>query len=158
MITDYLGLANTKWRPEGVSGNERNFMWTVWDYIGEAGVGLPFYGTKQAPFFKSYPCMLAGCGSFDITGFPGSQAYYSAILWGVCAKPYMAVRPVDHSGEDDTLGNWRLTDARNSWSWERQEGKQAEIFVYSCGAEAELLLNGKRIGKSRSCFARLNFP
>lgn len=134
-----------------------DFMWTAWDYIGEAGVGLPFYGTKQAPFSKPYPCMLAGCGSFDITGFPESQAYYSAVLWGAYAKPYIAVRPVDHSGEDYTLGNWRLTDARNSWSWDRQEGKQAEIFVYSRGTEVELLLNGKRIAKKPLVLCKAEF-
>lgn len=134
-----------------------DFMWTAWDYIGEAGVGLPFYGTKQAPFSKPYPCMLAGCGSFDITGFPESQAYYSAVLWGAYAKPYIAVRPVDHSGEEYALGNWRLTDAQNSWSWEKQSGKSAEIFVYSIGDKIELLLNGNSIGKKQLVSCKAEF-
>ena len=58
-----------------------DFMWTAWDYLGEAGVGVPVYGTTQAPFSKEYPCLSAGCGSVDLIGFPESQAYYSAVLW-----------------------------------------------------------------------------
>lgn len=134
-----------------------DFMWTAWDYIGEAGVGLPFYGTKQAPFSKPYPCMLAGCGSFDITGFPEAQAYYSAVIWGVYKKPYIAVRPVHKSGEDYVLGNWRLTDAINSWSWRGQEGKTAEISVYSIGKEVELFLNGKSIGRKLLEYCKADF-
>lgn len=134
-----------------------DFMWTAWDYIGEAGVGLPFYGTKQAPFSKPYPCMLAGCGSFDITGFPESQAYYSAVIWGVYKKPYIAVRPVHKSGEDYVLGNWRLTDAINSWSWKGQEGKTTEIFVYSIGKEVELFLNGKSLGRKLLEYCKADF-
>lgn len=134
-----------------------DFMWTAWDYIGEAGVGLPFYGTKQAPFSKPYPCMLAGCGSFDITGFPESQAYYSAVIWGAYKKPYIAVRPVHKSGEDYVLGNWRLTDAINSWSWKGQEGKTAEISVYSIGSTVELILNGESLGKKPLEYCRADF-
>lgn len=124
-----------------------DFMWTAWDYLGEAGVGLPVYGTTQAPFSKSYPCLTAGCGSVDLTGFPESQAYYSAVLWGAYEKPYIGVRPVDHSGEEYTLGRWRLTDTIPCWTWPGQEGKTAEIEVYSRGTAVELWKNGQSVGK-----------
>lgn len=39
-----------------------DFHWTAWDYLGEAGVGQPTYGTTQAPFSKDYPVRLASCG------------------------------------------------------------------------------------------------
>lgn len=126
-----------------------DFMWTAWDYLGETGVGLPVYGTTQAPFSKPYPCLTAACGSFDLMGCPESQAYYSAVLWGTYGKPYIGVRPVNHAGEEYTLGKWRLTDAVNCWSWKGQEGKTAEIIVYSIGDSIELRLNGQCIGKEK---------
>ena len=58
-----------------------DFHWTAWDYLGEAGVGLPVYGTSKAPFSKSYPAFTADCGSVDLTGLPESTAMYTAILW-----------------------------------------------------------------------------
>ena len=124
-----------------------DFMWTAWDYLGEAGVGLPFYGSTQAPFSKDYPCMTAGCGSVDLTGHVESQGYYTAVVFGKYKKPYIAVRPVDHAGEEYTVGKWRLTDAVNSWSWPDQEGKMAEIEVYSIGREVELIQDGISLGK-----------
>ena len=119
-----------------------DFMWTAWDYLGEAGVGEPTYGTTQAPFSKEYPCQNAGVGAVDLTGEAEPFAYYVATLWGAYDKPYIAVRPLDHAGEEYTLGKWRATDAIHSWSWPGQEGKTAEIEVYANAATVELLQNG----------------
>jgi len=134
-----------------------DFMWTAWDYLGEAGVGLPFYGSSQAPFSKSYPCHTAGCGSVDLTGYVESQGYYTSIVYGVYRKPYIAVRPVDHAGEDYTVGLWRLTDAVNSWSWPGQDGKKTEVFVYSIGSEAELIQDGVSLGRKALEECRCSF-
>ena len=134
-----------------------DFMWTAWDYLGEAGVGVPVYGTTQAPFSKEYPCLSAGCGSVDLTGFPESQAYYSAVLWGAYQKPYIGVRPVNHSGEEYTLGRWRLTDSIHCWNWPGQEGKEAEIEIYSVGEAVELYKNGELVGKETLTSCRCMF-
>lgn len=124
-----------------------DFMWTAWDYLGEAGVGLPFYGSAQAPFSKEYPCLTAGCGSVDLTGYVESQGYYTSIVYGTYKKPYIGVRPADHAGEAYTVGKWRLTDAVNSWTWPGQEGKVTDIEVYSIGKEAELFQDGVSLGR-----------
>ncbi|MHA9737916.1 glycoside hydrolase family 2 TIM barrel-domain containing protein [Robinsoniella peoriensis] len=134
-----------------------DFMWTAWDYLGEVGVGQPVYGTTEAPFSKQYPCLTAACGSVDLTGFPESQAYYAAVLWGVYKKPYIGVRPLNHSGEDYTLGRWRLTDSLNCWTWEGQEGKAAEIEVYSIGDSVELIQDGTSLGKEKLISGRCYF-
>ena len=126
-----------------------DFHWTAWDYLGEAGVGQPVYGTTQAPFSKAYPCLTAACGSIDLTGYPEAQAYYSAILWGTYQKPYIGVRPVGHSGEEYTLGRWRLTDALNCWTWDGCEGRKAEIEVYSIGVSVELFQDGTSLGRKQ---------
>lgn len=119
-----------------------DFHWTAWDYLGEAGVGLPVYGAAQAPFSKPYPCLTASCGSFDMTGFPESAAYYVATLWGANHKPYIGVRPLDHAGEEYTLGKWRFSDSIPCWTWPGHEGKVAQVEVFSEGAEVALTLNG----------------
>lgn len=134
-----------------------DFMWTSWDYLGEAGVGLPVYGTTKAPFSKDYPCLTAACGSMDLTGFPESAAYYSAVLWGAYDKPYIGVRPVDHSGEEYTLGSWRMTDSLNCWTWPGQEGKTAEIEVFSIGENVELIQDGQSLGKETLKSCRCSF-
>ena len=134
-----------------------DFHWTAWDYLGEAGVGMPVYGTSRAPFSKSYPAFTANCGSVDLTGLPESAAYYTAILWGAYDKPYIGVRPVNHSGEDYALGNWRMTDSLSSWTWPGCEGRRAEIEVFSAGAEIELVLNGNSIGRAKPDHLKAKF-
>lgn len=137
-----------------------DFMWTCWDYLGEAGVGQPMYGVSQAPFSKSYPCQSADCGAFDLTGMPETFAYYTAIVWGKYDKPYIGVRPVNHSGEEYTFGNWRMTDTQHSWSWSGCEGKTAEVEVYSPGEKVELFFNEEKIGEQKLelCKCRFDVP
>lgn len=115
-----------------------DFHWTAWDYLGEAGVGMPVYGTTKAPFSKPYPCFTAACGSFDLTGFAESAAWYAATIWGANHVPYIGVRPLDHAGEKYTLGNWRFSDSIPCWTWPGQEGKTAQVEVFSEGVEVEL--------------------
>ncbi len=124
-----------------------DFMWTAWDYLGEAGVGEPTYGTTQAPFSKEYPCQNASIGAVDLTGEPEPFAYYVATLWGAYRKPYLAVRPLDHAGEDYTLGKWRFTDAIHRWTWSGHEGKTTQVEIYANAAEVALLLNGQEMGR-----------
>lgn len=143
-------LMDTNWKLVYSSKNIiGDFLWTAWDYLGEAGVGEPTYGTKVAPFSKTFPCLNASCGSFDLTGFPETQAIYNAIIWGVYKKPYIAVRPLEHSEEDYTLGNWRLSDAIPCWTWNGYENKIATIEVYSIGESIKLFKDDELIGESK---------
>jgi len=124
-----------------------DFQWTAWDYLGEAGVGLPVYGTTQAPFSKSYPCLTGACGSFDLIGHPEAAAYYTSTLFGAQEKPYIGVRPLEHYGEEYTLGRWRYSDALACFDYQGYEGKSADVEVYGNGKEVELFLNGTSLGR-----------
>ena len=126
-----------------------DFMWTAWDYLGESGVGLPLYGEAVENFVKPYPCLTAYCGAYDLIGNADAQVKYAQIVWGG-KEPYIAVRPVAHSGEKCYIGEWRLTDAVNSWDWKGCEGKQAEIAVYNRGDSVELYLDGKLLGRNKT--------
>ena len=122
-----------------------DFMWTGWDYIGEAGVGAFCYdsiGTKD----KEYPDLLAGSGIIDITGQPRPEVWLNKAVFGLSKAPYIGVEPVTHAGESRLISAWRFSDAVRSWSWPGCEGRRAEIIVYADAAEIELLQDGRSLG------------
>ena len=134
-----------------------DFMWTAIDYLGEAGVGVPLYGTKHGGFNRPYPCISSGCGVIDLLGHIDTEAVHAAIAWGKYDKPYIAVRPINHSGEKYFLGMWRGTDATASWTFPGCEGRKAEIEVYSPGTYVELFQDGESLGKKRLEYAKAKY-
>lgn len=124
-----------------------DFMWTAVDYLGEAGIGVPIYGTTRGGFNRPYPCVSGGCGVINLIGEMETEAYQAAIAWGQYKKPYIAARPVNHSGEKYFFGSWRGTDAVGSWSFMGMRGRKAEIEVYSPGQHVELFQDGVSLGK-----------
>ncbi|HWR86770.1 MAG TPA: glycoside hydrolase family 2 TIM barrel-domain containing protein [Rhodoglobus sp.] len=143
------------WREvERVPGVIGDFMWTGWDYLGEAGIGSWSYGDEPGGINKPYPALLAGCGAIDITGQPGAPALLAQAVWGLLDAPAITVRPLDRLGARINRTPWRSTDAVPSWSWAGLEGT-AEIEVYSADDEVEVLLNGRSLGRKRPGDARL---
>ncbi len=134
---------------ERVPGVLGDFMWTGWDYLGEAGIGTWAYGEQPGGIQKPYPALIAGPGAIDITGLPGAPALLARAVWGRLDAPAIAVRPLDHAGERTLRTAWRSTDAVASWSWQGCEGRTAEIEVYSADDEVELLLDGRSLGRRR---------
>jgi beta-galactosidase len=125
-----------------------DFMWTSWDYLGEAGMGAWGYDGASG-FMKPYPYLIAGCGAVDILGNIGAQAKYAAVVWGLEKKPYVGVRPVNHPGIRVSKAIWRGTNAIDSWAWKNCAGNKAEIEVYADAHAVELFLNGKLLGKKK---------
>ena len=125
-----------------------DFMWTGWDYLGEAGLGTWQYG--QSARRMSYPLLTGGCGAIDIIGTPGAPALLAQAAWGQLSSPRIAVRPLNHAGEPVQKSAWRTTDAVESWAWQGAEGAKAEIEVYSDDDYVELVLNGRSLGRKRS--------
>lgn len=125
-----------------------DFMWTAWDYLGEAGIGAWSY-TGGMPFNRPYPWVLAGAGVIDITGKPDGSCRYASTVWGLEKVPRIAVKPVNHPGVRVSKSVWRGTNAIESWAWSGCAGNQAEVEVYSDASSVELLLNGKSLGKKK---------
>ncbi len=123
-----------------------DFMWTSWDYLGEAGIGAWSY-TGGMPFNRPYPWVLAGAGVIDILGNPDGSCKYAATVWGVEDNPVIAAKPVNHPGMRPSKSVWRGTNAILSWSWARCKGNKAEVEVYSDQREVELFINGKSAGR-----------
>lgn len=122
------------------------FVWTAWDYVGEAGLAAQQYNQPRR-LSQPYPALLAGEPLIDITGFRQPWSYYTEIVWGLRSAPYLAVRPLDHAGEKPTKNNWRPTDAVHSWSWPGYEGVKTVVEIYTRAARVELLLNGEVVGQ-----------
>jgi len=134
-----------------------DFMWTAWDYLGEAGCGAWSWQPEDKGFTKAFPWLLAGAGAIDLTGSPTGEALYARTVWGLSDSPEIAVRPVTHAGEAVLKSVWRGTNAVPSWSWRGCEGKTAVVEVYSDAAAVELRLNGTAVGRKETSECRCIF-
>lgn len=124
-----------------------DFTWTGWDYIGEAGIGVPAYQMGEGGFGAVFPCQLAYCGDFDITGFRRPVSYFREIVFGLRKDPYIAVQRPERYGKTPIKTPWIMSDADSCWTFDGQEGMPVIVEVYAAGAEVELIRNGKSIGK-----------
>ena len=125
-----------------------DFVWAGMDYLGEVGVGAWEY-RQEAPRFSGLGWLTAGSGRLDLTGRPLGEALYTRVALGGETGPYLAVRPVNHSGERHSPSAWKMTDALDSWSWDGCEGRTAQVEVYARAQEVVLMLNGRCLGRSR---------
>ncbi len=124
-----------------------DFTWTGWDYIGEAGVGVPAYNWGEGGFGAQFPCQLAYCGDIDITGVRRPLSYYREIVFGLRKEPFIAVQKPEHYGKHLIKTPWVLSDAISSWTWTGYEDKPVVVEVYAPGDQVELYLNDKLIDR-----------
>ena len=124
-----------------------DFLWTGWDYLGEAGLGIPAYQFGEGGFGAQFPCQLAYCGDFDITGFRRPLSYFHELIYGLRTEPYIAVQRPDKYGCHLMKTPWILSDSVSSWTYPGMEGNPVAVEVYAAGDEVELLLNGNSLGK-----------
>lgn len=125
-----------------------DFVWTAFDYIGEASIG--WLGYPQNKDF--FPWNLAYCGDIDVCGWKRPQSYYRDALWSDKPVASIFVKPpvptFDRTHPDQAeWSNWEWEDVVADWSWEGHEGEMLEVHVYTNCEEAELFLNGKSLGK-----------
>ncbi len=115
-----------------------DFVWTAWDYIGEASIGDWNYGDLEQGLYKPYPALTAGCGLIDITGQPTQQAYFRQVVLGKTTIPYICVEDPSLSEQQKLKTIWRQYDGTESWSWDGCEGKMAAIHVFSNAQTVQL--------------------
>ncbi|MBR2044618.1 MAG: DUF4982 domain-containing protein [Agathobacter sp.] len=117
-----------------------DFVWSAWDYLGEACIGDWTYHS-----YKGLP-LLAGQGMIDITGKPLAAMAFMQVVWGMRTVPYIGVRPLNHATETPSTGSWQFTNALDSWNWPGYEGTKATVEVYADAAQVRLKVNGIEIG------------
>lgn len=123
-----------------------DFVWTAFDYIGEASIGWRGYWPDQT----FYPWSLAYCGDIDICGWKRPQSYYRDVLWNKNELSVFVKSPKPSFEENPRRESWSIwhwDDVVADWTWPGYEGKTMEVVVYSSCDEAELFLNGKSLGK-----------
>ncbi|ASU33987.1 glycoside hydrolase family 2 TIM barrel-domain containing protein [Mucilaginibacter xinganensis] len=126
-----------------------DFVWTSFDYIGEASIG--WLGYPQGTSF--YPWNLAYCGDLDICGWKRAQSYYRDALWKenqlsifvTSPKPSFALNPKTAS-----WSKWNWTDVVADWNWKGYENKPLTVNVNSSCEQVELFLNNKSLGKKET--------
>ena len=126
-----------------------DFVWTAFDYIGEASIGWRGYMQNQ----DFYPWNLAFCGDIDICGWKRPQSYYRDALWKD-EQISLFVKPPEPSFKEnpnrESWSKWHWYDAVADWNWKGYENRPLEVSVYSSCDEAELYLNNISLGKKKT--------
>ena len=134
-----------------------DFVWAGMDYLGEVGIGSWEYADYAPRFDGGLGWVTAGSGRIDLTGRPLGEALYTRVALEQENGPYIAVCPVNHTGDKHSPSAWKMTNAMPSWSWRGCAGKQANVEVYARAHTVDLRVNGKSVGKKElknDCIAK----
>ena len=138
-----------------------DFVWAGMDYLGEVMVGSWEYADYAETFDGGPGWVSAGSGRIDLTGKPLGEALYTRVALEADNGPYIAVCPVNHTGDRHSPSAWKMTNAMPSWSWTGCEERKANVGVYARAARVELVLNGHTVGSKtlkNDCLARFSIP
>ena len=123
-----------------------DFVWTAFDYIGEASIGWRGYWQEG----NFYPWNLAYCGDIDVCGWKRPQSFYRDALWkeNQLSLFVRAPRPsFEPNPKRQPWSKWHWHDVLADWNWKGYEGKPLDVDVYSSCAEVELFLNDRSLGR-----------
>ena len=138
-----------------------DFVWAGMDYLGEVMVGSWEYADYAETFDGGPGWVSAGSGRIDLTGKPLGEALYTRVALEADNGPYIAVCPVNHTGDRHSPSAWKMTNAMPSWSWTGCERRKANVQVYARAARVELVLNGHTVGSKtlkNDCLAKFSIP
>lgn len=138
-----------------------DFVWAGMDYLGEVMVGSWEYADYAETFDGGPGWVSAGSGRIDLTGKPLGEALYTRVALEANNGPYIAVCPVNHTGDRHSPSAWKMTNAMPSWSWTGCEERKANVEVYARAARVELVLNGHTVGSKtlkNDCLAKFSIP
>ena len=107
--------------------------WGAIDYLGESQ-GWPAKGWAQ--------------GVFDISLNPKPKAYLMKSF--MSDEPLVHIAVVEDKNSSVMWNGVQTGNDRLSELWNREEGSKADLVVYTNGDEAELLLNGKSLGRRQN--------
>ncbi|MEJ5228599.1 MAG: glycoside hydrolase family 2 TIM barrel-domain containing protein [Pseudothermotoga sp.] len=127
-----------------------DFVWTAFDYLGEAGLGRYCLSESEIKSFGGdFPWFLANCGDIDICGEKRPQSYYRDIVWGNRKDPYIAVLPPGLYGKKIYIRPWGWEPVERSYTFPGCKGMPIRVFIYADADEIELFVNGRSLGKKQ---------
>lgn len=132
-----------------------DFVWTGWDYLGEVWIGKYQYYDETVPQNGLFPSRAADCACFDILGNERPALAYHRIAWG-SRETYIAVHSPEQFGKKLQKSPWAWDGAENSWYFPGLEGQRLNIDIYTSAAEAEVIVNGRSLGKKAAGKERAN--
>ncbi len=128
-----------------------DFIWTAWDYLGEAGIGRTIWEDQPKQGFSGpFPWALSYDADFDITGGRRPQGYFREILWGLAKGPALMTMHPDRHGVRSRGMGWEFQDVAPIWNYEdKWLGKPVDVFAYADADEVEFILNGMSVATSK---------
>lgn len=133
-----------------------DFIWTGWDYIGEAGFGAMQYSSWNKDSEKLM--LLNGSGIIDLLGNFRPEVWLTRAAYNFDVPAYLAVEPLNHAQEKKLHTPWRVSDSIHSWAWRGYEGILTVVKVYSNADHIDLYLNGKKVGSDQLTTPVFNTP
>ena len=126
------GMAYSAWA--AVADNDYisgQYLWTGIDYLGEA---------------RSWPSKGNQAGLIDLAGFHKPEFYFRKSLWTDTPMIYIGTAPIPTTSPSANQANNRRNLAD---SWTYKVGDSIRVSCFTNCDEAELLLNGKSLGKKQ---------
>ena len=147
----FPALTHAYW--EGVKKNSNvfgDFIWTAFDYLGEAGIGRTMYQDEaDRSFPAAYPWHQANTADFSICGLRTAQSYYREIMWNLARGPHLRATSPLLTGREFGGFGWNWDDSQREWNFDSSLiGKPARVDAYADADEVEFTLNGKNLGRS----------
>jgi len=113
------------------------FIWTGFDYLGEAGIGDGGTGCSPWNEWKGWLRRGATCGLFDICGFPKPAYYFRKALWNDDPMVYIAVQTDPSARNREVSAFWGWPKIQSHWN-HTTEGDTLAVHVYTNVADVEL--------------------
>jgi beta-galactosidase len=139
-----------------------DFVWTAFDYMGEASIGNTSYeSTRKVNMSLGWPWFNAYCGDLDLIGNKKPQSYYRDVVWRT--RPIaMAVHAPVPDGLVENVSYWGWPDEMQSWTWPEAVGKTLQVRVFSRAQSIRLFLNNRLVDErqidANSITAVFNVP
>lgn len=121
------------------------FLWTGFDYIGEAGIGDVGTGCKFWEKWPTWPWRGADCGLIDMCGFPKPAYWFRKALWNNEPMVHLAVQTDTTARDKDLCSFWSWPKVQTHWN-HKKTGDTLAVHVYTNVPEVELKLNGRSLG------------
>ncbi len=135
---------------KAVTDNEHifgQFLWTGIDYLGESG---------------RWPSRGFYSGLLDFGGFIKPRGYFRQSLWSDTPMAYIGTYPTPGKGSASQMKDvWSQLEAQkgnyeekvpsmDAWAiWNYKEGQLIRVVCYTNCNQAELLLNGTKVGEKK---------
>lgn len=131
-----------------------SWIWSGWDYIGEAGGGPAIVAASKGEAFKAgigaitgkvgYPWYVSAMSDIDLIGQRRPQNYWRAVVNGFSPLEMMVERPVPAGLQQFNVW-YCYYDELESWTWDVPAGQPMKVRVYTSGDSVALTLNGKAL-------------